>query len=353
MVVRVAAHTAGTYHVTTPGTGSFLLDGTELIKDLGFGGVKYFMSDKYASQDYTFDTWGAAPTTLKELAQKSQFATAFGDSTLKHYLLNCFTFVNDGTSDLWRFGFQDQTSFLQDEYDEIKELAEHLITTYANTGKTFVIQNWEGDWALMGTFVAADHAFTTKKETDYMVAWLQTRQQAVEDARRNLGQTGVTVKCAVEVNRIVDAMTSPNMRRVLHDVLPRLSPDLVSWSAYDGIYNLGDTAGEGTFYTSEARLISKLQTKLNAGVNFLQDLTDAEVYFGEWGVAENDLPVGYSDGNVIEAVYDVATDLELPYDTYWQVFDNEGTPPSNSGYWLYDDNGDLTEAGTKYQSLLA
>ncbi len=67
--------------------------------------------------------------------------------------------------------------------------------------------------------------------------WLNTRQQAVDDARRETPHTNVNVYAYAEVNRVRDAMLNgpDNNQRLVNQVLPAVTNlDFVSWSAYDG-----------------------------------------------------------------------------------------------------------------------
>ena len=64
-----------------------------------------------------------------------------------------------------------------------------------------------------------------------MINWANTRQQAVDDARRDTPHANVHIYYYVEVNRVRDAMNGKV--RVANKVLPRTNPDFVSYSSYD------------------------------------------------------------------------------------------------------------------------
>jgi hypothetical protein len=38
------------------------------------------------------------------------------------------------------------------EAQQFADLTSYLVSTYANTGKTFVLQHWEGDWSIRGGY---------------------------------------------------------------------------------------------------------------------------------------------------------------------------------------------------------
>ncbi len=354
-VIHGAAHEAGTYHVTTPGTGSFIRNGVELIKGIGFDAVKLFLSRNYASNDYALEsTWGGTATSLKTLAQLAPVAAVLNDGTLRHFILNCFTFATLGDTDPWKFGLADQPTLFQDEYDEIRELAEHLLTTYNGQAKTFVLKNWEGDWSLQGntTIDGARYNLINSRRVDLMVAFFRARWEAIVDARKAVASDCVVLH-AFEANRVIEAIENRNAPRLLNRVLPRMrgAIDLVSWSAYDGVFDLA--VGGSPWGSSAAQHLTDLQARLAAGIHALEEAAGVRCMIGEWGIPENELPGGYSVANIIDAVVSTVGAEDVAYDLYWQVFDNEGTPPSNRGFWLYNNAGAQTLAGAKWAQVLA
>ena len=345
-----AAHVAGLYHVTSPGTGSFVLDGFELIKDIGFSGVKFFLSQQYISQDYLLEpAWSGVPTSLKTLAQLSEFSTAFADANVNLFFLNTFAFSTSDESDLWKFPLRDQTTLLTDQYNEFYDLADHLLSTYS--GKTFILQNWEGDWALRGGTAEADFNNITGRRVDRMVAFYQTRARAIEDARKANQSSTTQVLHAIECNRVIDSLHDSSFPSVANIVLPRLrgSIDLVSYSAYDSVFNLPiGGGGGGAYYTDQNTMLAAIETKLPAAFALLEERSGVPVFIGEWGIDENATPGGYDDATIIQKVYDVAVDYGIPYHVYWQVFNNE----AGKLYALYNSGGSKTNAGNKWEALL-
>jgi len=355
-VVYGAAHDAGTYHVTTPGTGSFIRDGVELIKGIGFDAVKLFLSRNYAVSDYALETtFTGAPTTLKELTQEPPMAAVLADVTLKHFILNSFSFVNLGDTDPWKFGLRDQPDLMVDEYDEFKELAEHLLTTYDGDAKTFVIKSWEGDWSLQGSTVIDGTQYNARnaRREDLMAAYFRARWHAIVDARAAHPTSDCQVLHAIEANRVTEAIQNRNAPRMLNRVLPRMRGmmDFVSYSAYDSVFDL--SPGGTPWGASASGMLTDLNNRLPAAIDALQDAAQARCMIGEWGLPEKELPVGYSATDIIDAVYDVGEAKDIAYHLYWQIFDNEGTPPANRGFWLYNDAGAKTLAGNAWTTLLA
>jgi hypothetical protein len=92
---------------------------------------------------------------------------------------------------------------LSAERQELYDLTKHLLTSYNGTGKSFYLGNWEGDWLL--TRMDLSYA-PTAEEVQSMIDWANTRQKAVDDARRDTPHANVQVYYYVEVNRVRDAM---------------------------------------------------------------------------------------------------------------------------------------------------
>jgi hypothetical protein len=348
-----AAHVDGGYWINTPGTGSFIGDGVEQIKALGMGAVKLFLSRNYATANYPLEPdWGGTATDLTTLAQLAPFADVLADATLKHYILNVFGFANQGENNLWTQGFRAYPSILAQEYDEIKALAEHLLTAYDGEAKTFVLKNWEGDWAYQAGFALDGTQFNTHhmRRVDWMAEFFRTRGQAIADARRAVPHSDCKVLHAFETSRVMEGLSMPNAPRLLRHVLPRLrgAIDLVSHSAYDTILNLTPTFGTGGWEASQVALEAYISANLPPALDALATTGGAPVMLGEWGYPELEAPVGYDVGELVEHVHGLCLSGGVAYSIYWQVWDNEAR-----GFYLYDSNGDLSTAGLALQSILA
>jgi hypothetical protein len=65
------------------------------------------------------------------------------------------------------------------------------VISYAGSGKTFVLQNWEGDWGIRPT--TDPKLVPTPTAINGMIRWLNARQDGVERARRDVPAPGVQV----------------------------------------------------------------------------------------------------------------------------------------------------------------
>ena len=90
-----------------------------------------------------------------------------------------------------------QPASLPDEYKEMYALTRTLLQTYAGTGKRFYLGNWEGNWHL--THVDPNYV-PTDQEVQNMIAWVDIRQKAVDDAKRETPHSGVQVYYNLQAN---------------------------------------------------------------------------------------------------------------------------------------------------------
>ena len=140
---------------------------------------------------------------------------------------------------------------------ETYDVAKYLLREYNGTGKTFVLQNWEGD-NMMGTNfcrvgkdgylydtrtdgsfedATAETDAKVKRSLQGLVDWFNARQAGVDKAVKELGKfTDVTVKHALEINFIyVEGVDHapypyPDSPILLDTVVPYTDCDLYSYS---------------------------------------------------------------------------------------------------------------------------
>ncbi len=130
----------------------------------------------------------------------------------------------------WRFGNGLSAEHAQEEYRQIYDLARLLMLKYQNTGKTFLLGHWEGDWVLLEGYDY--HGVPRERMIQGMIEWYRLRQKAVEDARNSLPWVqGVWVGHYAEVNLVEKALQGK--ATVASRVLPHVAVDAVSYSAYD------------------------------------------------------------------------------------------------------------------------
>jgi hypothetical protein len=176
-----------------------------------------------------------------------------------------------------------------------------------------------------------------------MVGWLDARQSGVEQARAEIGENGVHVYHAAEIN-LVDIAMNDNKTCVVNAVLPRVSLDLVSYSSWD-------TGWKGTRFKQALDYIAVNMPDSPA-------FGAKNVYIGEFGGAENDNPSMQVQAT-IRNVVETSIAWGCPYIMYWQIFCNEPKREpvtSNadcSGYWLVKPDGTHAWAWGYFQDLYA
>ena len=322
-------------------------NGSQVVATLGMSVLKFWCTSAYAS-NYPQQTFSDTPTTLTEFVQMAEVAAQLADPDFTDVCIMALTFAN-GTLNWW-INNHTAAKFAA-EYTEIYNLAVHLLTTYNNTGKTFVIQNWEGDWAFMDGSGSGGGKFIPYRYVERYAAFLATRQRAVEDARRATAHVNVKVLNAFECNRVVDRKMG--RRRILNDIAKRVQPDVVSWSSYDAtIYNGDDGFTWGADF---AAWEAHWEPLFKDGLRAIQlAFPNSRYYVGELAFPENEDPDSIVDQR-IQAVNDWCVEVGgVDYFLYWQAFGNDlsdSPPPTYRGNWLIDDLGNTTVAGTKMQEL--
>src|SRR5277367_796986 len=122
--------------------------------------------------------------------------------------------------------------YLQANYDEIYDLVVWLRTVYNGTGRSFFIGDWEMD-NKMACSGACDPLPATIAN---VIAWENTRQRAVDDAKTATPASSVPVWHYVEINSVQPVMSGSTKPRMINAVLPCISPDYVSYSSWDSLW---------------------------------------------------------------------------------------------------------------------
>jgi len=268
--------------------------------------------------------------SLVEIAQSPYFRKLF-DKPITTYIMMCFSMGRNAS--YWRNGVTEEQKL--DEQRQFYELTKHLLTTYKGTGKTFILQHWEGDWLIRGSY--DKNVDPTPEAISGMIEWLNARQAGVNQARKEVGLEGVWVYHAAEVNRVVSSMKEgkPNL---VNKVLPHTRLDLVSYSAWDATTKLYD----------EPDVFREALDFIAANMPDSPDFGGRNVYVGEFGMPENKFPAGQIQ-KVIPSAVETALDWGCPYIVYWQLYCNElkgknRRAPVHSnddvrGFWLIRPDG--------------
>ena len=316
-------HTGGKYCLTTK---PYLIEGAEKIQELGSRTIKLCFINSPAQ--YPFHSQWPEYHSLVELAETPYFKTVV-QMPFKTYILE--TYGLGRFEHYWREGITREQEL--DEQSQFAELTRHLLATYRGTGKTFILQHWEGDWAIRSSYDA--NQVPSQQAFDGMIAWLNARQNGVKEARGEIKDSDVKVFHAAEVNLVKSAMEGkPN---VTNKVLPHTHLDLVSYSSWDT--------------QSDPMLFGKALDFIAENAPDSEAFGARNVYIGEYGAPENDFTKENVEGT-IRNVVETGLQWGCPYIVYWEIYCNEARrePVIKNedcrGFWLIRPDGTKTWAWT-------
>lgn len=340
------AHAGGKYTVGSHHS-DYLTEGAQLIRyGLGSRVIKLWLAREPA-QMYSFNSpaWQESriENDLTRVAGHEYFQNVFA-MPFSTYIL-----VVDAPHLVW---FGDGMSKEEEQAEErvFYDLTRYLIQTYSGSGKTFILQNWEGDWLLHldgATKTIRDDREPSPIAVAGMIRWLNARQRGVSRAREELAHvSNVTVKHAVEVNQVWRAKFEPWRITVTNDVLPAVNADMYSYSAWE----------------ASADLTGLMLVEMLA---WLDDRTPGQgnIYVGEYGAPENSFGSGEHSSRVVAQTH-AALDWGAAYVIYWQIYCNEfaeGSGPEHPGailnsdmrgFWLVRPDGTRSPAWHFLRSLL-
>lgn len=298
-----------------------LIETAKAIRHMGSNVLKIHMAKEYATT-YTGLPKSSEIHSLTDLAAKEPSYRAVFDMPFGHYLLWVYPFAS-GLS--WQDGFTEAEQKV--EYEEIYAFVRHLLTQYNRTGKTFYLGHWEGDWYLHpGYDITKDPSPVALQG---MIDWLNTRQKAVDAAKRDTPHTDVQVWHYTEVNLAQKAMRGG--KTLTNDVLPKTQVDFVSYSSYDSLIGEGET-----LRANLKKALDYIETKLPAKPG----VPGKRVFIGEYGFPR--INVGpEKQATLSRDVIQAALEWGCPFALYWQMYCNEVTPEGkHRGFWLIDEKGE-------------
>jgi hypothetical protein len=331
-----ATHAVGRYYGTTD---DFLNEGADKLLTIGTHIIK-ILFDSSMQNAYPWNSvWPQAATPLQR-AQLPYVAELFEKPFTTYILM-----VTEPVAD-WHNGMTPEQQ--AQEQQSFYELTRFLLHKYSGTGKTFVLQHWEGDWLIRGH--TNPSVPPTSQAIAGMIQWLNARQAGVNQARNEFGFPGVRVFNAAEINLVVSSMDLGYVNMVT-EVLPYVNVDLVSYSAWDA------TVG----FIGQPQKLHDALDYIASHANNSQYFGDKNIYIGEFGLPENE----YSQQNVATLVNDTintAFDWGCQYVMFWQLYCNELVNPNTPvpvtnnndvrGFWLIRPDGTFSWAYTYLRSFL-
>jgi len=325
-------HVGGDYRFTD---GNYLLEGVDKATELGARSMMFFfqMNDgvpntfRVQYPDAKTGLWPkTTPASLVELAKTTPFRRVFSNPKLTTIVLTAY-----GKAFPWGPKLDKKVDYTP-EVDAFYALTKHLLTTYRDSGKVFILTNWEGDNIIGGRRkLAWNHQEPFRKsDLNVMVEWLSARQRGVEKARAEMGDVkGVKVYHAVTIVRTRE-VTQKGTVRVINGVVPQVRPDMVGHSCYEAMITNKDV-------TTKAKTKASMAAALATIDKWAPDplgLGRRRIYLAEFGLFENDSVQGRPLATPVEAVWRTEAVLEsvqefgASYAFFWELFDNECKPPA-------------------------
>lgn len=322
-----AAHVAGRYNFTDE---DYLNEGADVLLELGTRVIKIFFLPHLVNVHYPFNSdWGdPLPANLVELAQRPYVQELFKKPFSTYILV--ISAVGGGAPYFEGLTPEEAAA----EREQMYALTKYLLTTYAKTGKTFILQNWEGDHLLRQNL--PDGVDPDPKRVTAMIQWFNARQDGVRDARQELGDNlGVEVLHAIEVNHLGRAMKGEVT--LTNDVVPFTRSDLYSYSTWDIRFDP----------PTLVKALDYLESKAPDNKRF----GSRNLYLGEFGVAKNHGVPERDRPERIRDLMEAALGWGVRYAVYWEVFCNEelrhysGRPRNKDlrGFWLIRPDGQRAE----------
>ena len=221
------------------------------------------------------------------------------------------------------------TAEANNEYWEIYDFTRYLMQKYQGTGRVFLLGHWEGDWTLLEGY---NYNGTPREAMiTAMRSWLANRQAAVEAARLSLPDVnGVAVYNYAEINIVQKVIDDPTKNAVVNAVLPHITVDAVSYSAYDA-----------TSYTSQ------LPQRLYNHLNYIENQAH---FSGAWPFGKAVFIGEFGIGNVSGEIPAIkaAGQWGCPFALYWSVFEKD----RDSGLVLINSSGNPTSTYNLQQEIL-
>jgi len=295
-----------------------LVETAERIHEMGSSILKFSMTRRYMDKDHYSLPRDDGIRSLADLADKEPSVKAVLDMPFAYYHIWVYPFAH--ADNTWVDGLSEQER--KEEYEEIYALATQLLNAYSGTGKTFLLGHWEGDW-----YLSYDrNEEPTPLKIRGMIDWLNVRQRAIDDAKRDTKYNDINLYHYTEVNLVQKGMKGGKC--LVNDVLPHTAVDYVSYSSYDTIYphigNVGKPLHEALDYI-EAKLPPKT------------GIQGKRVFIGEYGFPLERTKTPQKQDLYARDVCVAALEWGCPFVLYWEMYCNENPGGKHRGFWLIDD----------------
>jgi hypothetical protein len=357
LITGISAHGAthaqrriGIYHWGGERTQS-MAEGIDKIAGLGASVARVAYSPRYYS-DYGIGTECYKGFTLTRLAQEPDVARSLDDSRIRVLMLTAYDGMTFG--DCYNHWYLTPAFFTPENIEALKreyrDFVLYLCRRYRDTGRRFIISNWEGDNAIYCGAVytyAVDEVFRSACDRNYRLyysgnnspdeslkglsLWLKAREEAIREGMefsKQMGHTGVEVIHAPEIC-VVRFLEQYGLKSVLQSLLTSIRPEYISYSSYESLNeeNPAEAFVEALEFIRSSTGTSNIIVG-EAGYSWAK--------WGEHGVRR------------LEAVINRTLDWGVPWFICWNL-NNHG---AHSDYGLFDKSDLLTASGRLIHRVL-
>lgn len=319
-----ASHIAGWYNFTED---PFLIEGLDKYEEFGATSIKTTLTPQNGRMDsaYPFNHNWPNFTDLQSVAEYE-----FIDSLFQRTHIKTHTFwTTTKNQSVYKEGPDFNHDYFLSQEEEFYDLTYYLLETYGDMDKSFIYQNWEGDWMLRGEGNNwENNPSIIPDDVEWIIEGMsrmfRARQRGVERAREQFQDATARVMHAIEFNKLWMlsngqriTMMENNTPSVLENVIPSTRIDLSSWSAYDAAWSNGNNPhGHAMWKGIE---IAKYFTNKTGMIP-----NDTPVQIGEFAINENP---PYSNGvtetnirNRYGRYIGVALGLDIPNFYLWNFY---------------------------------
>jgi hypothetical protein len=317
------AHANGNYHFSSE---PFLLEGAQKISEMGARVIKVFIRPEH----YRANSNWPNCTELVDVLKTPYFQDLF-EMSFDTFVLQAQWNTRDHSG--WLDGLDAR------EYAEVEknyyDAASYLLAQYGNTGKRFLLEQWEAE--LFVEWTTEKHLSNPTPQAlnvayDGFLDYLAARHSGVEKARRDFPNSKAKVFSAVEV---VYISTPSAFRLVEH--MNRVKSDYVSYSMYECGIDI-------PLYNSN---INKLKNAIGG----------RPWYIGEMMKPEKEFPDTDAHSQAMLGMINAVLQSGAEFLILWEIYDNEpkgsSSMAADRGFGLIRRDGSETALYSALRRMLA
>ena len=165
----LGTQTFGIQYKFTQDTG--LVETAKRIYKMGSNVLKFTMSRRTMTDQYYDVPYNTNIHSLTELASNEPSVKTVLDMPFTYCIIWVYPFEPDAVAFIDGLSASEATNV----YNEIYDLCVYFLRTYNDTGKTFFLGHWEGDWYLHPNY--DPNVTPTDIAINGMIDWLNVRQK--------------------------------------------------------------------------------------------------------------------------------------------------------------------------------